>query len=813
MPALHRHLPWFRAVVLSLLPFFISLAEAENTTETNSLGMKLRLLEGGRFVCGTDARENGLAKAFPLSVNTQFFGNPETPAHVTWITQPFWIGTTEVTVSQWKNFTEETGYITTAEKNGEGIIAWSPTPEDAPLYQSHDFERKPEFTWKNPGFSQDDTHPVVGVSWEDIQAFLTWLSKKEGVKYRLPTEAEWEFACRAGTNTWFSFGDEPRGQVHQYANLGNAELEKHRKHSAERQWLLDWDKEPADGNIFTAPVGQYQPNNFGLYDMHGNVWEWCADLWLDTYYHKWDWPDRGQPRGIAVDPVNESEPQTEANQFRTIRGGSWYNGPVICRSSNRTYWDGPDAAAYLGFRVVREADPAISTTARDAYEREREALAAISEAGGELRSSDGLVLQVVLEGDLLDLSVLEMLQRIPSIESLTLGPRKTTTLTNANLEAIAGAASIRQLDFKGAFDLSEVDLSILTRLQALESLSFSRSTAFSDGELAELSNLKTLKVFRCYGAAGDITDAGLTKLSGNRSLETLEIFESSANGSFLQAFAGCPLKTLSFTPANQGMAGFGDEQAKALAQFSELTQLFLNGQTRLTDPTLETIGELTQMEELGLHGCTGFSPSGFGPLGKFTKLRTLNLQRTAAGDQALTAIAAIPRLQSLRIGSEEAQITDEGFFTLTESFSLESLYIENCDATDNGLEHLGRVNRLESLDLGSRRISGTGLGPIARLPELRDLRLRCPELTNVAFEQLARARSLKKLRLVERGWRPPAALSDEGLSAISRATWLTELWLPRNDTGITEAGINALKNLMPKTSVIPYSVEWNKEAS
>ncbi|MCB1228630.1 MAG: SUMF1/EgtB/PvdO family nonheme iron enzyme [Verrucomicrobiae bacterium] len=814
MPPLPRHVRWHLATaVLFVFAFLVSLAEADSETETNSLGMTLRLLEGGRYVCGTDARERGLAQAFPLSVNAQFFGNPETPAHVTWITKPFWIGATEVTVGQWKKFVAETGHVTSAEKNGEGIIGWSPTPEEAPLYQSHDFERKPEFTWKNPGFPQDDSHPVVGVSWEDVQAFLTWLSKKEGVKYRLPTEAEWEFACRAGTDTWFSFGDEPRGQIHQFANLGNVELEKHRKHSVERQWLLDWDTEPADGHVFTAPVGQYQPNDFGLYDMHGNVWEWCADLWLDTYYHHWDWPDRGQPRGIAVDPVNESEPQTEANRFRTIRGGSWYNGPVICRSSNRTYWDEPDAAAYLGFRVVREADPNISTTAREAYEREREALAAVTNSGGELRSADGLTLQVSLEGDPIDLSVLGMLPRVPSIDSLSLGPRKTTPLTNADLEAIAKATSIRQLDFKGSFDLSEADLSILTRLPTLESVSFSRSTTVSDAELAELSNLKTLKVFRCYGTSGNITDAGLTQLAGNRSLETLEVFETSANGSFLEAFAGCPLRSLSFTSNYQGNPVFGDEQAKALARFPGLTQLFLNGQGLLSELTLLTVGNLTQLEELGLHGCTGFSPSGFGPLGKLAKLRTLNLQATHAGDKALTAIAAVPRLQSLRIGSETAQITDEGFATLTESFSLESLYIENSDATDRGLEYLGRVNRLETLDLGSRKITGTGLGPITRLPELRDLRLRCPELTNVVFEQLARARSLKKLRLVERGWRPPAALSDDGLTAISRATWLTELWLPRNDTGLTEAGMNALKPLMPKTSVIPYTVDWNKEES
>lgn len=91
---------------------------AEIPEETNSLGMELRLLEGERFVRGTDAREHGLTRAFPLSSNAQFFGNPEYPRHVTWITKPFWMGAREVTLGQWKAFVEDTGYVTTAERSG-----------------------------------------------------------------------------------------------------------------------------------------------------------------------------------------------------------------------------------------------------------------------------------------------------------------------------------------------------------------------------------------------------------------------------------------------------------------------------------------------------------------------------------------------------------------------------------------------------------------------------------------------------------------------------------------------------------------------
>ena len=776
--------------------------------ERNSLGMDLVFLEGGRYLRGTDGGERALGRAFPLSVNAQYFGNPERPAHITWITKPFWIAKAEVTVGQWKEFVAATGYMTTAEKSGEGIIGWSPTPEDKPLYQSHDFERKPEFSWKSPGFDQEDTHPVVGVSWLDVQAFLAWLSEKEGARYRLPTEAEWEFACRAGTETWFSFGDEPRGTVHRHANVANVELEKHRKHSAERQWLLDWDADPEDGNVFTAPVASYEANAFGLHDFHGNVWEWCQDLWLDTFYKQFDWPERGEPRLVAADPVNESEPQTDTNQFRTIRGGSWYNGPVICRSGNRVAWDEPDAACYIGFRVVREAEPSSSTVAKETYEAEMAARNRIVESGGEFRSSGGLDLSLELEGEPFPAEVLPDLARLPELKRLVLNPKKTWTITPAVLEAIVAATSLEAISFSGSCDLSQSDLTLLAKLPALTELEFSRSTSLRDAELAELSPLTNLTRFRCYGAGGGISDEGLSHLAGNQGMEHLHLFEVDAIGEFLVQFRNAPLVQLSVTSRGEAGAPLLDRYAAELKHYSDLTHLSLNQQGVLTDPTLSIIGTLTKLQDLNLHGCSSFSAKGFGSLGKLRSLRSLNLQGTAAGDEAVAALSGIPRIQILRMGSPN--LTDAGFAHLAKLFSLQTLYIETSLATDEGVKHLGRINRLRQLDLGAPAMTGTGLGPIARLPEINDLRLRSPALTDVVFEHFARAKSLRKLRLVERGWQPPAALTNEGMFAIAPATWLTELWLPRNDTGLTEEAMNELKKLMPKTGVIPYTVEWDK---
>ena len=793
--------------ILLLLPLVAVLAKADDAN-TNSLGMKLRFLEGGRYLRGTDGGERAIGKAFPLSINAQFFGNPEYPKHVTWITKPFWIASTEVTVGQWKQFVEATGYVTTAEKGDPAMVGWAPTPEDKPLYQSHDFERKVEFNWKNPGFPQTDDHPVVGVSWIDVKAFLDWLSKKEGARYRLPTEAEWEFACRAGSDAWFSFGDQPRGVVHQHANLGNVELEKHRKHSVERQWLLNWDKEPEDGNVFTAPVGSYEANAFGLHDMHGNVWEWCQDLWLDTFYKRYDWPDRGLPRIVAVDPVNESEPQTDANRFRTIRGGSWYNGPVICRSANRVGWDEPDAACYIGFRVVREAEENVSDRAKQSLEKEEQARRIITDAGGQFRSSRGLSLELTIKGPKFPSQVLPELAHIPELERLIINPEETTVLTSADLAAIVAAQSLRMISFSGSWDLAKADLGQLAQLPHLEELEFSRSTSMSDGILAKLSPLTTLKSFRCYGAGGGVTDVGISAFKGNRGLEKLELFEVDASGGFLADFIDSPLSVLAVTARGETGGVLTDTHAKTISKFSGLTKLELNQQGLLTDLTRLGEGPDPVMSELNLHGCSGIPASGFAVLREMKNLRSLNLQGTSAGDEAVAAFSSIPRLQTLRIGSPN--LTDTGFASLAKLFSLESLYIETSSATDEGVKYLGRINRLKRLDIGVPAMTGSGLGPIARLPELNDLRLRSPALTNVVFEQFARAKSLRKIRLVERGWQPPAALTNEGMMAIAPATWLTELWLPRNDTGITEAGMEELKKLMPKTGVIPYTVQWDR---
>jgi formylglycine-generating enzyme required for sulfatase activity len=191
--------------------------------------------------------------------------------------------------------------------------------------------RRAEYTWKNPGYLQGDDHPVVNVTWNDAVAFCEWLSKKESKVYRLPTEAAWEHACRAGTTTHFHSGDDKETLV-KVANIADAKG---------KLQFPDWDDFAIfgrDGYTFTAPVGSFQPNAWGLHDMHGNVWEWCNDWHGEDYYKK---SPRDDPQGPAD------------GELRVRRGGAWHTYPLYVRAAFRNYNTPHTRYLNLGFRVAR----------------------------------------------------------------------------------------------------------------------------------------------------------------------------------------------------------------------------------------------------------------------------------------------------------------------------------------------------------------------------------------------------------------------------------------------------------------------------
>jgi formylglycine-generating enzyme required for sulfatase activity len=219
-------------------PFEIA---ARAKTITNGIGMKLALIPAGESLIGSRESSEELAKAFAANGAKPEDFTSERPAHYVRLVKPFYLGSHEVTVGQFRKFVEDTGYKTDAEKDGEGGYGTN---------SEGNLEQKPDYTWRNPGFPQTVDHPVGNVSWNDAVSFCEWLSRKEGKTYRLPTEAEWEYACRAGSIGHFGFSA-PDGSLGEYG------------------WYAD------NSEKKTHPVGQKKPSAWGLYDMHGNVMEWC----------------------------------------------------------------------------------------------------------------------------------------------------------------------------------------------------------------------------------------------------------------------------------------------------------------------------------------------------------------------------------------------------------------------------------------------------------------------------------------------------------------------------------------------------------
>lgn len=248
---------------------------------TNSIGIKFKLIRPGKFLMG--APKNDAAQI-----------ECEAPQHLVEIAQPFYMGVYPVTRGQFAAFVEDAGYKAENEKTGD----------------------KP--TWRNPHFKSyeaSDDDPVVFVSWNDAGQFCKWLSKKENKTYELPTEAEWEYACRAGTTTAYSFGDDPKS-------------------------LDDYAWYAANSDFQTHPVGGKQPNPWGLYDMHGNVCQWCTNQF--GLYRSEDIRDQLRDR---------------LSKFRIIRGGSFRGKPQVCRSTYRNLGAPEGSGDDVGFRVVLRSPP------------------------------------------------------------------------------------------------------------------------------------------------------------------------------------------------------------------------------------------------------------------------------------------------------------------------------------------------------------------------------------------------------------------------------------------------------------------------
>jgi formylglycine-generating enzyme required for sulfatase activity len=284
----------------------------------------LVVIPAGTFMMGSPANEPGSSDI-------------EDPQHRVTV-QHFAAGKFDVTRGQWAEFVSATKRETPAGCSYSGF------PK----------EKENTASWRNLGFAQDDNHPVVCVIWEDAQDYVHWLSQRTGRKYRLLTEAEWEYAARAGTTTAYPWGSTAS---HEYANYGPDKGHGHGLATGRDRW------------VYTSPVGSFPPNPFGLYDMNGNVLQWVQDCLAASY--------AGVPSdGSAYETDGELKLSGDFAElsggrscwYRILRGGDWGDPPEEIRSALRNFGPTEQApekikklfgyprSAGVGFRVARTLD-------------------------------------------------------------------------------------------------------------------------------------------------------------------------------------------------------------------------------------------------------------------------------------------------------------------------------------------------------------------------------------------------------------------------------------------------------------------------
>ncbi len=260
----------------------------------------MKALPAGQFEQGAAA---GQADATPI----------ELPQHRVSITYPLGVGVYEITVGEFKEFADAT------QHKSAGCQTYNGSWQDSA-----------ELNWNNVGYTQTATHPVACVSWRDAREYAAWLSKKTGRKYRLPSESEWEYAARARSA-------DPRPWKE---NIGGACTSANVADQTAAQQYPGWKVHPcSDGFTYTAPVGSFQPNAFGLYDTLGNVFEWVQDCWRQDY--------RGAP--------TDGSPWLNGDcSQRDMRGGSWFTAPPRVSASARNRFEETYRSNSVGFRLVRE---------------------------------------------------------------------------------------------------------------------------------------------------------------------------------------------------------------------------------------------------------------------------------------------------------------------------------------------------------------------------------------------------------------------------------------------------------------------------
>jgi formylglycine-generating enzyme required for sulfatase activity len=302
----------FLSAMFVVLLGFVGAATAAEIFKDCSNCPAMVQVPAGTFVMGSSTAESAREGKYVAD---------ERPQHTVTIAKAFAIGQFTVTRGEFADFVRDTGH----------------DPHGCYVYARGKWFIDPRLSWRNPGYVQSDRHPVVCVSREDAQDYAKWLSGKTGHSYRLPTEAEWEYSARGGTTTARFWGD-GRERACEYSNVADLTGAA----------VLHWNManinqvfQCNDGYAFTAPVGSFSPNAFGLYDMLGNVFQWTEDCYHDSY--------SGAP--------SDGSAWTGGCKDYVQRGGSWSAKPSSVRSADRNGGPPVDRNIDIGFRVVRAIAP------------------------------------------------------------------------------------------------------------------------------------------------------------------------------------------------------------------------------------------------------------------------------------------------------------------------------------------------------------------------------------------------------------------------------------------------------------------------
>jgi formylglycine-generating enzyme required for sulfatase activity/serine/threonine protein kinase len=503
----------------------------------NSVGQTMILIPPGEFLMGSTDEQVEAAlkvavenKADATAVSR--IDRAERPQHKVVITKPLLMSATEVTIGQFKKFVELSKYATEAEQYGFGESSNTVMDDKVKDVQK-------QKNWRTPGYPVTDDSPVAQITWNDAAAYCRWLSSQEKRTYRLPTEAEWEYACRAGTTTQFSFGDDSN-------------------ESSQYGWFRE------NARATANPVGTKLPNGFGLFDMHGNLYEWCGDFYEEKWYEQ---------SPTSNDPTGPS-----AGSWRVIRGGHWSNVAAYSRSAYRFRDPPTNRTYYIGFRCVQELDVTVTTAGIPT-----------APAGSATTSAKLVMHDPAFQQWVKDVQAIPAEQQIEAVSKklMELNPGFDGEL-RAMLEdprVIEKPRVENGVVTSLAFNSPAItNIAPLHALTGLNQLSF----AGSSGNLSDLSPLAgmRLKQLNLSGMGGAVRD--LTPLRG-MSLEQL-VCRNLYHLEDLSPLAGMPLKQLDvFYTRVVDLTPLAEMPLETLVLSSHVKDLSPLGGMRLT--RLECLGE------------------------------------------------------------------------------------------------------------------------------------------------------------------------------------------------------------------------------